>query len=150
MVTCCPDTGVTQTVIQEDIARQAGLVIDPPGTKTSTASSGDMNVVGETNIFLQYKHHKHYTTSLICSDVRFMILIAWHDLQPLHIICESSPACFSATQHQPVQDAIVKMYPEVFRDSLTEEPIVPDMHIHLCENVVPYRISTPRQVPLRF
>ena len=27
---------------------------------------------------------------------------------------------------------------------------VPDMHIYLCENAVPYRISTPRQVPLHF
>ena len=32
MVTTCPDTGATQTVIHEDIARQANLAIDPPGT----------------------------------------------------------------------------------------------------------------------
>ena len=43
------------------------------------------------------------------------------------------------------------MYPEVFRDSLSEEPMkVPPVHIYLMENAVPYRISTPRQVPLRF
>ena len=33
MVTTCPDRGATQTVIYEDIARQANLAIDPPGTK---------------------------------------------------------------------------------------------------------------------
>ena len=76
MVTCCPDTGATQMVIHEDIARQAGLVIYPPGTKISTASGGGMNVVGEADICLQYKQHKHYTTALICSDVRFTILVA--------------------------------------------------------------------------
>ena len=54
MVTCCPDTGATQMVIHEDIARQAGLVIYPPGTKISTASGGGMNVVGEADICLQY------------------------------------------------------------------------------------------------
>ena len=27
---------------------------------------------------------------------------------------------------------------------------IPDMHIYLSEDAVPYRISTPRQVPLRF
>ena len=43
MVTTCPDTGATQTVIHENIARQANLVIDPPGTKISTASGGGMN-----------------------------------------------------------------------------------------------------------
>ena len=36
------------------------------------------------------------------------------------------------------------MYPEVFRDALSEEPMdVPPVHIY-------YRISSPRQVPLRF
>ena len=151
MVTCCPDTGATQTVIHQEIARQAGLTIDPPGTKISTASGGGMNVVGEADICLQYKRHRHCTTALICSDVRFTILVAWHDLQSLHVISESFPACLCATQHQPIQEALMDMYPEVFCDSLTEEPMnVPDMHIYLSENAVPYRISTSRQVPLRF
>ena len=39
-MTTCPDTGATQTVIHEDIATQANLAIDPPGTKISTASGG--------------------------------------------------------------------------------------------------------------
>ena len=77
MVTCCPDTGATQTVIHKDIAKQANLFIDPPVTKISTATGGGMSMVGESNICLQYEHHKHYTTSLISSDVRFTILEAW-------------------------------------------------------------------------
>ena len=151
MVMCCLDTGATQTVIHEDIARQAGLYINPPGTKISTATGSGMNVVGEADICLQYKHHKLYTTALISSDVRFTILVAWHDLQPLYVISEPFPTCLCATQHQPVQDDITNMYPEVFCDSLTEVPMnVPDMLIYLSENAVPYRISTPHQVPLRF
>ena len=135
----------------EDIAKQAGLTIDPLGTKISTATGGVMNVVGEADICLQYKQHRHCTTVLICSDVSFTILVAWHDLQTLNIISESFPGCLCATQHQPIQEAIASMYPEVFCDSLTEEPMnVPDMHIYLSENAIPYRISTPRQVPLRF
>lgn len=70
MVTCCPDTGATQTVIHKDIAQQAGFFIDPPGTKVSTATGG------ESNIRLQYKHHKQRTTPLISSDVRFTVLVA--------------------------------------------------------------------------
>ena len=66
MVTTCPDTGATQTVIHEDIARQANLEIDLLDTKISTASGGGMNVVGESDICLQYKNHKHFTTALIC------------------------------------------------------------------------------------
>ena len=42
-------------------------------------------------------------------------------------------------------------YTKVFRDFLSEEPMnVPEMHIYQTENVVPYRISTPRKVPLHF
>ena len=94
MVTCCPDTGATQTVIHEDIARQAGLTIDPPGIKISTASGGGMNVVGEANICLQYKRHRHCTTALICSDVRFTILVAWHDLQLQVFACADGTEFF--------------------------------------------------------
>ena len=151
MMTTCPDTGATQTVIHEDIARQANLAIDPPGTKISTASGGGMKVVGESDIGLQNKHHKHYTTALICLDLKFTILVAWHDLVPLHVISESFPACLCATHHEPIQEEIINMYQEVLKDSLSEEPMdVPPVHIYLTENAVPYRISAPRQVPLRF
>ena len=111
MVTTCPDTGATQTVIHEDIARQANLAIDPPGSKISTASRGGMKVVRESDICLQYKHHKHYTTALICSDLKFTILVAWHDLQPLHVISESFPRSLCATHHEPIQEEIINMYP---------------------------------------
>ena len=110
MVMCCPDTRATQTVIHKDI----GLFIDPLGTKISTVTGGGMTVVVESKFCLQYKHQKRYTTSLISSDVRFTIVVAWHDLQPLHVISESFPACLCETQHKPVQVAIVMMYPEVF------------------------------------
>ena len=130
MVMTCLGTGATQMVIHEDIARQANLVIDPPGTKIS--SGGGMKVVGESDICLQNKHHKHYTTTLICSDLKFTILVAWHDLQPLHVISESFPACLCANHHEPILEEIINMYPEVFRDSLSEEPMdVPPVHIYL-------------------
>ena len=39
----------------------------------------------------------------------------------------------------------------MFRDTLKEEPMrVPEMRIELRENAVPYCITTPRQVPLRY
>ena len=70
---------------------------------------------------------------------------------PLHVISEYFPACLCATHHEPIQEEIIDMYPEVFRDSLSEEPMdVPPVHIYLTENAVPYRISTTPQVPLRF
>ena len=82
-----------------------------------------MKVVGESDICLQYKHHKQYTTALICSDLKFTILVGWHDLQPLQVITKSFPSCLCATHHEPIQEEIINMYPEVFRDSLSEEPM---------------------------
>ena len=39
----------------------------------------------------------------------------------------------------------------MFRDALTAEPMrVPEMRVELRENAVPYCITTPRQVPLRY
>ena len=56
--------------------------------------------------------------------------------------------CFSQ-RSESVKDQIVDEFPEVFRDTLTEEPMrVPEMPIELRDNVVPYCITTPRQVPL--
>ena len=77
-----------------------------------------MNVVGESDISLQYKHHRHYTTSLISLDVRFNIRVAWHILLVLY---EPFPACLCATQHETIQESLISRYPEVFRDSLSEE-----------------------------
>ena len=117
----------------------------PTWYKNFYSLTGGMNVVGKSDICLQYKHHKHYTTSLISSDVRFTILVAWHDLQPLHVISESFPAFNTTWAFLGGHNCDISR-----GDSLSKEPInIPEMHIYLTENAVPYRTSTPRQVPLR-
>ena len=46
---------------------------------------------------------------------------------------------------------IMKEFPNVFRETLGERPMnMPQMKIVLSENAVPFRVSTARQVPLRF
>ena len=50
-----------------------------------------------------------------------------------------------------LKDEDVDEFPEVFRDTLTEEPMrVPEMRIKLRDNAVPYCITTRRQVPLSY
>ena len=67
------------------------------------------------------------------------------------MISRSFPTCLCATHHEPIQEEIINIYTEVFTPSLSDEPMnVEPVHIYLMENAVPYRISTPRQVPLRF
>ena len=52
---------------------------------------------------------------------------------------------------EPVKEQVVDEFPEIFRDTLTEEPMrAPEMRSKLCDNAVPYCITIPRQVPLRY
>ena len=65
------------------------------------------------------------------------------------MFCQKFPACASATMSESVKEHVVDEFQEVFRDTLTEEPMrVPEMRIELCDNAVPYCFTTPRQVPL--
>ena len=49
------------------------------------------------------------------------------------------------------EQSILGKFPTVFSDELSEKPMkAPAMKIHVREGARPYRISTPRQVPLRY
>ena len=67
------------------------------------------------------------------------------------MLSQNVPACVSATMGESVKEEIVGEFPEVFRDTLTEELMrEPEMRIELRENAVPYCITTPCRVPLRY
>ena len=81
----------------------------------------------------------------------YNLVVAWHDLQFINVLSPNFPACVSATMSESVKVEIVDEFPEVFRDTLTEEPMrVPEMRIELRGNAVPDCITTPLQVPLRY
>ena len=98
---CCQDTGATQSVVCERLAKQANLEIFPPRIGMVSLTGHGLNIVGESKV------------------------------------------CFTFD--------IMKEFPNVFREKLGDLPMnVPKMKIVLSENAVPYRVSTARQVPLRF
>ena len=106
-------------------------------------------MVGEADIRITYDKYIHETTALVSSDVNYNLLVAWHDIQFINVLSPNFPACVSATMSESVKEEIVGEFPEVFRDTLTEKPMrVPE--IELRENAVPYCITNPRQVPLRY
>ena len=79
------------------------------------------------------------------------MLVAWHDLQPLEVIPLNLPSRISVAMSKELTTGIMQEFPTVFCDKLGELPMnVPKMKIVLAENAVPYRVSTSRQVPLRF
>ena len=111
-----------------------------------------LNIIGESNVCLGYEELRHVTAVLIASDLSGdSMLVTWHDLQPLEVIPHNFPARISVAISKELTSGIMKEFPTVFRDKLGEMPMnVPKMKIVLVENAVPYRISTSRQVPLRF
>ena len=145
---CCPDAGVTQTVVCKQIARQANLSIFPPRIGMVSLTGHGLNIIGESNVCLSYEGLRHETAVLIASDLRGdSMLIAWHDMQPLEVIPPNFPARISVAMSKELTIAIMQEFPSVFRDKLGDLPMnVLKMKIVPAENGVPYRISTSRQV----
>ena len=147
---CCPDTGATQTVVHERVAQRANLKLNKPCIGMNNIT-GPMDIIGEAEIVLKYDGLGGMTFALVARGMDFTCLIAWHDLQPLQVISNNIPSCISAATSHDRTSSIVADFPSVFKDELGEAPMnVPKMLIHLTEHYIPYRISTDRQVPLRF
>ena len=133
---CCPDTGATQTLIHERIARQAGLVLKPPRIGMNSIT-GPMDKVGEAKVVLKFDGLKHTTFALVAWGMDFMCLISWHDLQPLEIISDTFPSRISVSVSHDLTLSIVKDFPSVFVEKLGEQPMnVPEMKIHLTDPYV--------------
>ena len=150
LVSVTPDSGSTQTIIHESLARQACVLIRWTGTNISMANGSVMTVVGEADVRISYGKIVHETIALVSSDVKYSLLVSWHDLQFLDVLSQNFPACVSATVSDSIKTSILEEFPDVFKDTLSATPInCPPMKIHLIEDFVPYCISTPHQVPLR-
>ena len=68
--------------------------------------------------------------------------MAWHDLQFINVLSPNFPARVSATMSESVKDQIVDEFLEVFRDTLTEEPMrVPEMRLPCLHNKDTSRLS---------
>lgn len=111
-----------------------------------------LNIIGESNVCISYDGLRHKTAVLVASDLSGdSILVAWHDLKLTEVISPNFPARISATVSKELFSDIMKEFPTVLRDKLGEFPMnVPKMKIVLAEKAIPSRVSTSRQVPLRF
>jgi transposase InsO family protein len=133
------------------MARHAGLTIENVNIQLINASGENMCVLGESKVLLSNDKHCAETVAIVARDVSHNVLVSWHDLQQLGVIPPSFPACANISRLKCATDLIMDEFPSVFRDELSTQPMnVGEMKIHLSPNYVPYRVSTPRQVPLRF
>ena len=111
-----------------------------------------LNIIGESNVCFTFDGLKHETAILVAYDLGGdSMLVAWHDLKPREIISPNFPARICVALGKELASDIMKEFPDVFCEKLGELPMnVPKMKIVLSENVVPFRVSTARQVHLRF
>ena len=68
------------------------------------------------------------------------------------MIPKSFPAVAAAVgAYNDIKTKTIAAYPHVFSDTLDNKPMCAEkMKIFLKENAVPYRVSAPRPIPLRF
>ena len=119
---CCSDTGATQTVVYERISWQAGLVLKPPRIGMNSIT-GPMDIVGESEVVLNFDGLRHTTFAHIARGMDLTCLIARYDLQPLDIISITFPARISASVSHDLTSSIVNDFPSVFVDKLGKSPI---------------------------
>ena len=121
-------------------------------TKLRNASNGVKTLLGEADIVMCNEKHSTHSTVLVASDLNHSALISWQDLQKLRVI----PACFPAIAavascFQDLATKTLSAFPSVFSDTLDNKLMCTQrMKIYLKDNSLPYRVSAPRPIPLRF
>ena len=76
LVSVTPDSGSTQTIIHEDLAKQANIQVRRSGMNISMANGSGITVVGEADVRISYDQYVHETTTLVSSDVKYSLLLA--------------------------------------------------------------------------
>ena len=108
-------------------------------------------MLGTAKVYITNKTVSTTSTAIIADGMSHPALINWHDMIRLKMLPSQFPAYTAALSSSSIQESIFKRFPQVFKDSLTEEPMKTDpVHIHLKENYTPYRVTAARQIPLCF
>ena len=147
-----PDTGASQSIVSAVTARDANLTILPTVTELRNTSGCVMRLLGEAKVVLCNDRHSTQTTVLVAADLNHAALIGWQDLQKLHVIPASFPAVAAVAQcYKNLKTKTLEAFPSVFSDTLHNRPMcAQNMQIHMKNNSIPYRVSAPRPIPLRF
>ena len=138
-----------------DVVREAGFQIKTDDSNRMEAANGSaIDILGTCTFQATFPETGQSTEimALVAKDTRD-ILISWHDLIDLgwELKHQLRALHSSESASQASMSKIMKSFDSVFSDELSEEPMrAPAMKIHLKPNAKPLRISTARQVPLRF
>ena len=121
-----------------------------------TANGGAMKIIGLCCFYAKYRDTTTEITALVAADTRD-ILVSWHDLLELNWELKAQLRSLlerrvtSQMTPKECEKSILCKFPTVFLDELSVKPMkAPPMKIHVKGGARPYRISTARQVPLRY
>ena len=76
-----PDTGVSQTIVSADIARDAKLLIRPTHTELRNASGSIMYLLGEADAVLCNEKHSTTSTVLVAKHINHSVVYKQRDEQ---------------------------------------------------------------------
>ena len=145
--------GASQSIVSAATARDANLQIRPTLTELRNASNGVMSLLGKaTAVLCNEKHSAQAVVLLVSSDLNHSALIGWQDLQKLCVIPASFPAVAAVAQcFKDVKTKTLAAFPSIFSDTLDNRLMsAKNMKIYLKDNCIPYRVSAPRPISLRF
>ena len=128
------------------------MLVRPTQTELRNASGSIMSLLGEADAVLCNERHSTTSNVLVAKHINHSALISWQDLQKLCVIPKSFPAVTAAVSaYNDIKTKTIAAYPHVFSDTLDNKPMCAEkMKIFLKENAIPYRVSAPRPIPLRF
>ena len=157
-----PDTGSTQAIIAEDIARDHGMIINTSWRRDiKTASGKPMNCSGGVKFEVEWEGHKTGILALVSNDLSQEILLGWRALQRLEVIPEDFPkpircrltvsGSVSDSSSKKVED-LMKDFSDIFTiDGALKTMKGNPMTIHLKDvPIKPYKIVNARKCPYAF
>ena len=111
-----------------------------------------MHLVGEARVVLCNEKHSALTTVLVSPNLNHSALIRLQDLQQLRVIPASFPAVAAvASCFTSLRNKTLSAFSLVFSNSLDNKQMCAnDLKIFLKPNSIPYHVSSPRPIPLRF
>ena len=123
------------------------------------ASGEPMHVEGLALLPLSIVGHEGASIdvdAIVAADLRDNLLISWHDLVRLNVLPATFPCPLAVTRATSEAERLTSVlfgrFPDVMQDILKSTPMAEDepMHVFLQGDVRPFKVSTPRKVPLAF
>ena len=146
-------------MIHENVCTSNGLTYQPSVRPPLLAANDScIKVVGTIQLTASISGGRQFTiTALVSPDLFSNMLVSWHDLIAGGVLPTNFPNCAVAQaareedSNAQATQATKEEFSDVFSDKLKDTPMATaPMSIKLTDGAKPRKVTTARQVPLRF